>query len=308
MNLNEAQDYLSRSNAGKVTWDDNVRVQAQNVIDANRGGGGSGSPDYASIARQQLQLQQEANKPAIASLQASIPEIQSQTQANVARLQAQQAPLEQRYQSLLSEVTRQGQAQTLGEQKATANEFGRRGISPLSGIYENTMNERLAPISQWIANQSTGLGAQRESAIQQLQQLISQGQTSGINTVRDIQNQIAQLQAGGASSGLQNALSLYNSQASQAQNQAAQLASNAKLSTQITEMNGRRVLMNSQTGQVIQDLGPVTTGTGSSSSIENELNAWLNSQTTSNLDTLVKQTGGIEKAMSAGLIGPKMYQ
>lgn len=174
------------------------------------GSGGGGGMDYAAIAREQMKLMQEANQPAIQSLQASIPETQQKYAAESAQLKAQQEPLDKRYQNLLSEVTRQQGIQTSAEQTATSREFGRRGISLQSGIFDQTLNERLKPISEWAGGQTTQIGLSREDALRQLQNLIQNTELSGMDAVRGIQNAIAQLQAGGAQSGITNALSIWN--------------------------------------------------------------------------------------------------
>src|SRR5512136_557927 len=64
----------------------------------------SGGNDYASIIAQQQEAMRKANEPAIQSLTASIPEITSKYEQERTRLSAQQTPLEQRYQNLLSDI------------------------------------------------------------------------------------------------------------------------------------------------------------------------------------------------------------
>lgn len=180
------------------------------------GSGGGGGTDYAAIAREQMKLMQEANAPAVASLQASIPEVKTKYANEQSRLTAQQEPLEKRYQNLLGEVTRQQNVQTGAEQTATSREFGRRGISLQSGIFDQTLNERLKPISEWAGGQAKEIGLSREDALRQLQNLISQTGEAGITSVRDIQNAIAQLQAGGNQSAITNASQIYQNQLAQA--------------------------------------------------------------------------------------------
>ena len=89
---------------------------------------------------------------------------------------------------------------------------------------------------------------------------------------RAVQNAIAQIQAGASSSAISNALTLYQQQ--QAANQAtttenrlqqaqtlAEKVAN-KPTTQVIEVGGRKKLINSETGVVIQDLGSTATSTG----------------------------------------------
>lgn len=176
--------------------------------------------DYANIAAQQMKLMQQANQPVIQSLQASIPETQQKYAAESGRLQAQQAPLEQRYQSLLADVTRQGEANIRDVQTSTSREFGRRGISLQSGIFDQALNQAVTPQREWMGQQTKEIGLSREDALRQLQDLISKTGESGVGAVREIQNAIANLQAGGAQSGITNAMQMYQMQQQQAQAQA----------------------------------------------------------------------------------------
>ncbi len=222
MTPTEAQAYLDKSNRHEIIWDDNVRSQADNVLRGAGGGGGSSMPNYADLAKQQMQLQQEANRPAIESLQAQIPETQARYATERTRLEGEKQPLETRYQNLLQEVTRQGQVQTGREQIATSREFGRRGISTESGIYGQTMNERLQPISQWVGGQAAQIGQSKEESLRALQNLISGIPTQETGALREIQNAMAELQAGGNQSAITNALQLYNYQQNAAQEAARQ--------------------------------------------------------------------------------------
>ena len=74
------------------------------------GGGGNssnststGNTDYASVAQQMTDLYTKANAPAVASLQAGIPETQAKYGQIKTQIEAEKAPLEQRYQNLLDE-------------------------------------------------------------------------------------------------------------------------------------------------------------------------------------------------------------
>jgi hypothetical protein len=186
-------------------------------------GGYSGGGDYASIVQQQLKLQQQANAPAVASLQASIPEIQQKYAQTGAQLQAQQQPLEQRYQNLLSQITANQQKEEQRTSIAGSRELGRRGISSESGFYDQYQNQQLSPVTQFYTGQTATVGQNREDAIRALQNQIAQLPTQETEQERAVRNAIAQLQAGGASSAITQGLGIYQNNQQQAQ-AAAQLA------------------------------------------------------------------------------------
>ena len=63
-------------NPATGVWDDNYWATHGGASNGSSSGGGTG--DIVSSAKDLLKVYQEANQPAIQSLQASIPEIQSQ--------------------------------------------------------------------------------------------------------------------------------------------------------------------------------------------------------------------------------------
>jgi hypothetical protein len=63
-----------------------------------------GSTSGGSTIDRALQLQREAVKPAVASLEAGIPEVQQQYATQRSQLEAEKAPLQQRYDDLISQI------------------------------------------------------------------------------------------------------------------------------------------------------------------------------------------------------------
>ena len=159
---------------------------------------GGGATDYASIARQMLEQQQQANIPAVTSLQAQIPEIAGKYATQRTQLEAGKEPLKARYDQLLKDITSRTEL-------AAGREFGRRGIPLSSGVYETALAERIAPETERI-------GLEKETGLRGLTDLIANltGQETGEQ--RAVSNAIAQLQAGGASSAITNALQMYQMQ------------------------------------------------------------------------------------------------
>ena len=195
------------------------------------GGGGYGAPDYAAIAQQQLKMQQEANQPAVASLQASIPETQQKFATERTRLEGEKAPLEQKYQALIADIkgTQAEEEQRTGI--TTAQELGRRGISAESGLYGQTVNKALAPVSRFYTGQATQAGLGQMEYMRGLQNLISGLTPQEVESQRQIQNAIASLQSGGAQNAIQQALGIYNAQQAAQQN-AAEMALRQRLADQ----------------------------------------------------------------------------
>jgi len=222
MDTASAQKYLADSNSGKITWDDKGRSEAQNSLSSGSNSS-SGASDYQSLARQRMQMQQEANAPAVQSLQSQIPTIQQSYQQQGNYLKSQQAPLEERYKNLLSSIQGQQTQETNRTSTATANELGRRGISSQSGLYEQTVNQALNPINQFYTGQLSNANLDQQAALSSLQNQIAQNPIQQTQAEQQVQQAIAQLQASGNSQGIQQALSLYGQQ-QQAQQQAAQLA------------------------------------------------------------------------------------
>ena len=184
--------------------------------------------DYEALARRNMELQQQAVAPAIASYQAQIPETQARYATEQTRLQGEKEPLTQRYQNLLAEVTGRQQVEEQRTGIATAQELGRRGISAESGLYSQEVNKALSPISQFYTGQAKEIGLSGESAQRNLQNLISGIPQQETESVRAIQNAIAGLQAGAGQTGIASALQQY-----QMQQQAGQQTASQQLQAQI---------------------------------------------------------------------------
>lgn len=270
-------------------WDDNWYQQQQKGGGSGGGGGSYPTFDAAAIANQMMEMQRKANEPAIASLQASIPEQQQKYETIAKGLEAKQTPLTQRYDALLKSVTSRG-AETLGQTAIyTAREMGRRGISTQSGLAEQLQAERARPIREQISSQEMQLGAEREAALQTLTEAITGVRTGGIEAARAIQNAIATLQAGGASNVISQLPGLYQTQAQAAQN--AWLAAQPKTTTLDTQWidngDGTKSLVNNQTGAVIQTIGTKKTTSG---------NGNISTYLAGSLEDMVNRVGGQAKA------------
>ena len=281
------QDLISQGYTGYQGWNDEAAVRADfnatggsgKYHPANSSSGSSGSSSSSSggafnivdYAKQLLGFQQQANKPAIQSLQAGIPEVQSTIGAEKTRLEGEKQPLTARYEQLVRDVTGR-------TEMATAQEFGRRGIPTTSGLLEKTLAEKISPETERI-------GLAKEADIRGIDEKIS-GLT-GIETekIREIRNAIAQLEAGDSSGAIGNALNMAQLGESTRQfNVGAELQKlqAEKVDTSTITAGGRVLLVNNQTGQTIKDLGSSLTGTD-----KEDMDA-----TSSAINTMISSAGG----------------
>jgi hypothetical protein len=178
-------------------------------------------PSVSDIAKQMLDVYKEAYKPVVASYQAQIPEVQKAYAQKKTTLQGEKAPMEKRYADLLNQVTGQQQVQENAVTTATSREFGRRGIPLASGAYEQYQNQQLLPVRTGFASTIGDVGYNRETDLRNLANQISGVDIEQTGALRELQNQIAQAQAGVG--GLGAVPNIYGIQASGAQ-AAAELA------------------------------------------------------------------------------------
>jgi hypothetical protein len=184
---------------------------------------GSGSFNIIDYAKQLLGFQQEANQPAIQSLQAGIPEVQNKISTEQTRLEGEKVPLTARYEQLLKDVTSR-------TEMATAQEFGRRGIPTTSGLLDKTLAEKISPETERI-------GLAKNADISALDKQISDLTGVGIDKVREIQNTIAQLQAGAGQNAVSGALNMSQIGEQQRQFNAGNELSKLQLENQTKQTN-----------------------------------------------------------------------
>ena len=183
--------------------------------------GTTGTGDITSLAREMIKLQQEANAPAVSSLQASIPETSARFATERTRLSGEKEPLKQRYKTIIDEITRREKVDVGAQERVTSREFGRRGIPLSSGLFDTTLQEAVSPLRQFYTGQTKEAGLGQEEGLRGIEDLIASLIGKETEATRGIQNAIAQIQAGGSGQGIQNALSLYQAQ-KQAEQQQAQ--------------------------------------------------------------------------------------
>lgn len=168
------------------------------------------APDYAAIAAQQLKLRQDANAPAVQSLQASIPEIANKYTQTQTQLEGERQPLKDRYKAVLDQLSAKENGQVTAAVNTTNQNYGERGLA--GGVLDHAIQGAVNPIQQYYSAQSAGVNADQESQLQSLNNLIAKLPTQQTEEQRAVQNAIAQLQAGGAGEAINNALTLYQTQ------------------------------------------------------------------------------------------------
>jgi len=250
------------------------------------GGGSSGGGDLAGNAAQLLAMYQKANEPAIASLQASIPETAQKYEQTGQYLQKQSTSLDQRYADILATITGSNTRNVQAATTNTSQELGRRGISAESGLFGKTIADVTRPIEEAFQGQAKELGFTRTSAMDSLMNLIQGNTQNSVESQRAIQNAMAQLQAGAGQSSVTGALQLQQQQQAQAEAQAqrdlqlqiAQMGDTSSENPYMTLGEGG-TLIDTRTGQIVYT-APKTYksegGGGDISSIVDEINKLFN--------------------------------
>jgi len=303
------QDLISQGYTGYQGWNDEAAVRADFAATGGAGkggpsssGGGSssssggGSFNVIDYAKQLLGFQQEANQPAIQSLQAGIPEAQSRISTEQTRLEGEKAPLSARYEQLLKDVTSR-------TEMATAQEFGRRGIPTTSGLLDQTLAQKLSPETERI-------GLAKEADLRGIDTQISNLTGVGIDKVREIQNTIAQLQAGAGQGAVSGALNM--SQIGEQQRQFDVGSELTKLQmaepdTSTITAGGRVLLIDNKTGQTIQDLGASTTGTGAGIDLKSIIDSIRGGNTPSEQKPPNPYANAFSSDPYAGAFSPRKY-
>lgn len=199
-------------------WDDNYFSKTYGG--ASSGGGGS----QEDTIKRAIEMQREANKPAVQSLEAGIPEIQQGYQQQRQQLEAEKSPLKDRYDNLLNSIKGN---QTTAENRQTVttrNELGRRGITGDSGLFEQTVTNAVNPITQQYTGMYKDTALQGDSAMRDLVNRISNTSTAETAETRAVRNAIAQLQSGAASAGITQGLGQFQYQQQRDDQKASQEA------------------------------------------------------------------------------------
>ena len=209
-------DQIKAQFPGYQGWNDRAAIEA-NFRDT--GGAGKGpslsSGNFSSVDPQQaiqatIKALQEANRPAIESYQASIPETSAKyTQART-QLQGLQPSLEQKYANLVAKIKGQQTEDVNRQTSITAGELGKRGLTGSSTLAQQEIQSAILPLN----TRYTGLTSEAElagaDAIRELQNTIANLTPQETADLRAIRNAIGQLSAGAGQAGVSTGLNLYS--------------------------------------------------------------------------------------------------
>lgn len=204
-------------NPASGVWDDNYYAKTYGSGGSSSSSGGS-SLNFDDIVKKTIELQKQANQPAVDSLNASIPEINTQYSGAIQRAEGQRKPLEDRYANLIGEIKGNQTSSENRQTVSTRNELGRRGLVG-GGLYDQTLTDAVNPITQQYTGMLKDTGIAQEQGLASITDLIANLTGQQVNATRGVQNSIAQLQSGAASTGIQQGIGQYNTQVQQAEQQ-----------------------------------------------------------------------------------------
>lgn len=178
-------------------------MSAQPVMNATRGGDPAAVEAY--FQNKSNQTSSTGVDPVISNAQKLLDFQKKANEPIVAAKQGEKAPLEQRYQDLLTKIGVNKTADVANQTRITNNEFGKRGIVGSSTMAQQGLQDATTPINQQY------LGLEKDALNSQ-------------NTdLADLATQIASLQAGNPLEATSGALNIYGVD-QQAKNLAAQIA------------------------------------------------------------------------------------
>jgi len=228
------------------------------------GGGSTGSSQGDTIQRA-IEMQREATQPAISSLEESRPEQREAIETRQGQLEAERSPMTDRYNNLISQITQTGQRAEEQQTRITSGEMGKRGLVGSSTLAQQELQRAVSPITERYLGMSTEAGLDRESALRDLTNQITNLGLSGTESQRAITNAIAQLQAGAGQAGITQGISQYGTQQTlDAQQRAEDWAK---------KVYGETTLPESQEAIRKSQLPPTSSGT--SASTFGEITDWM---------------------------------
>jgi len=151
----------------------------------------------------------KAIQPALESYRASKPEVGQAFDTRTGQLEAEKQPLIDRYSNLIADLTGRETKETTAQGKYLSQEYGKRGIPLSSGAYQQDLTGKTQDISQYYGVQRKDVGLGQEADLRDLSNQISNLTTQRVSAMRDIDNKIAELQAGAGNQAITDALGLY---------------------------------------------------------------------------------------------------
>lgn len=165
------------------------------------------APDFNDTIKRAQELLTQQLSPALSRLELQVPETQRVFASQRQSIEAQRAPLQQRYQNLIDELkgrtTRESEKQT----RITSSELGKRGITGSSTLAQQEIANATRPIEEQGSAMLKDIALQGEEAQARLGSQLAGLSAQELDALRQVQGQIAQIQAGIAPQATSNALS-----------------------------------------------------------------------------------------------------
>ncbi len=233
--LNDASKYLGRQLLGGEQEElnrqfgyDNARSDYEfssgpNVYKVINNGNGTRSVVHTGTvadkaAKEAEYRRQQAIQPAIASLNATKPEITAKYDTERSRLEGEKQPLTERYQSLLDQIKGEQTTATNRQTRTTNNELAKRGISSDSGVFQQEMTDALNPITLQYTGITKDTTLAREDALRAISNAITGLTPMETADQRALTQAIADLQAATGNQSVNDYLSLFAGQRQESEN------------------------------------------------------------------------------------------
>lgn len=204
---------IRNANGQNFRWDGNTWTQERSSSPSYSSGGssfGGSSVNYDDIIKKSIEAQREASKPAISSLQASMPEVQQKYATERTRLTNSKQPLQDRYSNLISSIKSQGEQDVNNQTRITNNELGKRGLVSSSTLAQQEVQNATSPLRQKYAGLEKDAGIAQEADLRAIDDQITGLTPQETADLRAIQNTIAQMESGALSAGNAQGMSLFS--------------------------------------------------------------------------------------------------
>lgn len=128
------------------------------------------------------------------------------------QLETEKAPLTERYNALITELTRR-ETQDVGQLTTNlAREYGRRGVPLSSSAYSEDLFNKQQPIKQFYSGQGVTVGLEKETKLREINNLLSELPIQKAKELQGIDEKIAELKMSGQNQQLQMALEQYRAE------------------------------------------------------------------------------------------------
>lgn len=212
---------------GKVDALIRTNYSTPSYSSSSGGFGGVNTSNPQSYIDSAVNAYKEANKPAIQSLQSAIPEQKTAFANERTRLQGQEGTIKDRYKNLIDSIKGNQVVAETRQTTTTNNELARRGITSDSGVFEQEMTNVLNPITQQYTGLAKDAAISQEADLKDLSSSITSLTDQESSAIRSILNNIANLESGGATSGISTGLNLFSQDRSREDNARAMEAEKA---------------------------------------------------------------------------------